>query len=138
MSNASSGLCARAYPLGWPLGWPLGPKTLQTFTYIYTLAQIRPLHCTISSLALRRSAIIPNHAKLYGLMSNKLIICCILNCVYKVIVWWVSQSTWILSSSISTHHEYSSSIAHMSNHPVQCACQLLVPLSVANCVQKMP
>ena len=53
MSNASSGLCARAYPPG----WPPGPKTLQTFTYIYTLAQIRPLHCTISSLALRRSAI---------------------------------------------------------------------------------
>ena len=28
MSNASSGLCARAY------GWPPGPKTSQTFTYI--------------------------------------------------------------------------------------------------------
>ena len=40
-----------------PLGWSPGPKALQTFTYIYTQAQIRPLHCTISSLALRRSAI---------------------------------------------------------------------------------
>ena len=54
---------------------------------------------------------IPNHAKLYGLMSNKLIICCIFSCVNKVIIWWVSQSTWILSSLISTHHDYSSSIA---------------------------
>ena len=51
MSNASSGLCACAYPLGWPPGL----KTLDI--YIYTLAQIRLLHCTISSLALRRSAI---------------------------------------------------------------------------------
>ena len=40
-----------------PRGGPRGRKRYRH--YIYTLAQIRPLHCTISSLALRRSAISP-------------------------------------------------------------------------------
>ena len=51
MSNASSGLCARAYPPGVAPG-----AENVTDIYIYTLAHIRPLQCTISSLALRRSA----------------------------------------------------------------------------------
>ena len=40
-----------------------------TDIYIYTLAHIRPLHCTISSLALRRSATMAEN-------SNKTLLFC--------------------------------------------------------------